>query len=88
MKKMSELFDRVRMVSNGFIAFVVCLFVIALGLALAFGLLCFKGWLIMLLWNWVMVNVFSLPAINLWIAVGISLLVSLLSKSFKITIED
>ena len=88
MKKMSELFDRVRMVSNGFIAFVVCLFVIALGLALAFGLLCFKGWLIMLLWNWVMVSVFSLPTINLWIAVGISLLVSLLSKSFKITIED
>ncbi len=88
MKKMSELFDRVRMVSNGFVACIVCLLVLALGLALAFGLLCLKGWLIMLLWNWVMVSVFSLPAINLWIAVGISLLVSLLSKSFKITIED
>ena len=88
MKKMSELFDRVRMFSNGFVACIVCLFTIALGLALAFGLLCFKGLLIMLLWNWVMVSVFSLPAINLWIAVGISLLVSLLSKSFKITIED
>ena len=88
MNKMSELFDHVRMVSNGFVACIVCLFVIALGLALAFGLLCFKGWLIMLLWNWVMVGVFSLPTINLWVAIGISLLVSLLSKSFKITIED
>jgi hypothetical protein len=88
MKKICELFDRVSMVTNGFIAFVVCLFVIALGLALAFGLLCLKGWLIMLLWNWVMVSVFSLPAINLWVAVGISLLVSLLSKSFKITIGE
>ena len=88
MKKINELFDRVRMFSNGFIACIVCLFVIALGLAFAFGFIYLKGWLVMLLWNWVMVGVFSLPVISFWIAVGISLLISLLFKSFKISIGD
>lgn len=88
MKKICELYDRVDMVSNGFIAFIVCLFVIALGLGLGFGILCFKAWLIMLLWNWVMVGLFSLPALSFWYAVGISLLISLLFKSFKISTEE
>ena len=88
MKKLNELFDRVRMFSNGFIACIVCLFVIALGLGLGFGFLCLKGWLVMLLWNWVMVSVFSLPAISFWIAVGITLLTSLLFKSRKFFTED
>jgi hypothetical protein len=88
MKKICELFDRVSMVTNGFIAFVVCLFTIALGLALAFGIICLKGWLVMLLWNWVMVGVFSLPAINLWVAIGIFLLASLLFKPRTISTED
>jgi hypothetical protein len=88
MKKICELFDRVRMFSNGFVACIVCLFTIALGLALAFGIICLKGWLVMLLWNWVMVGVFSLPAINLWVAIGIFLLASLLFKPRTISTED
>ena len=88
MKKLNELFDRVRMISNGFLACIVCLFVIVLGLALGFGFICLKAWLIMLLWNWVMVGVFSLPAISFWTSVGISLLISLLFKSCKISVED
>ena len=88
MRKVKELFEKVQMFSNGFIACIVCLFVIALGLALAFGFICFKAWLVMLLWNWVMVGLFSLPALSFWYAVGISLLISLLFKSRKISTEE
>lgn len=88
MRKVKELFERVQMFSNGFIACIVCLFVIALGLGFGFGFLCLKAWLVMLLWNWVMVGLFSLPVLGFWYAVGISLLISLLFKSFKISTEE
>ena len=88
MRKVKELFEKVQMFSNGFIACIVCLFVIALGLGLGFGFLCLKAWVVMLLWNWVMVGLFSLPALGFWYAVGISLLTSLLFKSRKISTEE
>jgi hypothetical protein len=56
--------------------------------ALAWGLLvmCLKTWLIMLLWNWVAVNLFGAPALGFWMAFGLRLLCSLLLKS-KVTVN-
>ena len=56
-------------------------------LALVFGILCFEGWLIMLLWNWVAVSLFNAPAIGYWLGVGIVVCLNLLSKVFTIRIK-
>lgn len=63
----------------GAIILIIC--VVAGCLAIAFGLLCLKSWLVMLLWNWVAVNLFGAPALGFWIAFGLCLLCDLLFKS-------
>ena len=50
-------------------------------LALAFGSMCFQAWLVMLLWNWVAVNLFGLPVIGFWLAFGLRWLCGLLFRS-------
>ena len=59
----------------------VTILLIALILALAFGVLCFEGWLVMLLWNAVIVSVFGAPTLSFWLSVGILLLCNLLFKA-------
>ena len=53
-------------------------------IALYFGALCLQAWLVMLLWNWVAVNLFGAPALGFWMAFGLRWLCSLLFKS-KVT---
>lgn len=59
----------------------VTILLIAFVLALAFGILCLEGWLVMLLWNAVIVPVFSAPTLSFWLSVGILLLCNLLFKA-------
>jgi hypothetical protein len=47
-------------------------------LGLAFALLC--GWVVMLLWNWLMPDIFGLKQITYWQAWGLFILSSLLFK--------
>lgn len=55
--------------------------VIILALALAFGLAAFEAWLVMLLWNAVLVTIFpSIPTISFWVAWGVLILCNLLFK--------
>ena len=51
-----------------------------------FGVICFQSWLVMLLWNWVMVDLFGTPILNFWMAFGLRWLCFLLFKS-KVTIN-
>lgn len=37
--------------------------------------------LVMVLWNWVMVSIFGLPAISFWLAWGLMILCGILFKS-------
>lgn len=50
-------------------------FIVALVLLLCvgfiFGAYCFSGWIFMLLWNWLAVELLSAPALNYWVCVGI-----------------
>ena len=55
-------------------------------LALSFGLMCFQAWLVMLLWNWIAVELFGLPVLGFWMAFGLRWLCSLLFKS-KVAVE-
>lgn len=50
---------------------------LALGVILAF----FFGWLVMLLWNWIMPPVFGLGTITFWQAWGLVILAHLLFKA-------
>jgi len=50
------------------------------GLALAVLFAFLFGWLVMLLWNWLMPTIFSLPAITYWQAWGLVLLSHILIK--------
>lgn len=50
--------------------FVVAL-VLLLCVGLIFGAYCLLGWIFMLLWNWLAVELLSAPALNYWVCVGI-----------------
>ena len=56
-------------------------------LALCFGGLCLKAWIVMLLWNWIAVALFGLSVINFWLAFGLCLLCALLFKG-KTTVKN
>jgi uncharacterized membrane protein YkgB len=61
----------------GTIVIILC---IALILGVAFGLLCFQGWIFMLLWNWLAVSLFNAPALGYWVCVGIVLTLNFLGR--------
>ena len=50
------------------------------GAALAAGLALFFGWIVMLLWNWLMPAIFRLPTISYWQGWGLVLLSHILIK--------
>ena len=54
--------------------------VIALALGIAFGVLCLEGWILMLLWNAILVPLFDFGALQFWWAVGIILISNILFK--------
>ena len=55
-------------------------------LAACFGIMCLQSWLVMLLWNWIAVELFGAPALGFWMAFGLRWLCSLLFKS-KVTVN-
>ena len=50
-------------------------------IAWIFGIMCLQTWLVMLLWNWVAVDLFGAPVLSFWVAFGLRWLCSLLFKS-------
>lgn len=77
---MNELIDNAFDKGMGW-GILVTILLIVLVLALAFGVLCFEGWLVMLLWNAVVVSVFGAPTLSFWLSVGLLLLCNLLFKT-------
>lgn len=55
-------------------------------IACTFGIMCLQAWLVMLLWNWVAVELFGAPILGFWMAFGMRWLCALLFKS-KTTIN-
>lgn len=58
----------------------VVIIAIIIAFAWCFGVICLKGWLVMLLWNWIAVGLFGAPTISFWVAFGLYWLCSLLFK--------
>lgn len=62
-------------------AIIIIVCAIVGGLAGCFGIMCLQSWLVMLLWNWVAVDLFNAPILSFWTAFGLHWLCSLLFKS-------
>lgn len=72
---------------DGFFAVLAVIAFIVGFLGMAFGLWCLQAWLVMLLWNWVMVTLFNLPVLSFWLSFGLVWLFHLLTKGLvKITV--
>ena len=56
-------------------------------LLLAFAIICFEGWILMLLWNWLLVSLFGISTIGFWQGVGLILLLNLIGGFFKTTVS-
>ena len=67
---------------------VIAILCIVLGLAIVFGVLCLEGWILMLLWNEIIVSAFGAPALSFWWAVGIILICRILLKVIVRTNKD
>lgn len=78
MKKIGELFETY---SFG-VALLACILVLVLAAGLTFGILCFEAWILMLLWNAVIVSMWaSAPSLTFWLAFGLILICNILFKS-------
>ena len=81
MKEMRESFGKIWEEYSTGMAIVLTICAVVLGLAGCFGIMCLQSWLVMLLWNWVAVDLFGAPALSFWTAFGLRWLCSLLFKS-------
>ena len=84
MKAIKKYVNAIRDIYMTHSLFVSILMIIAatiLGVGMVFGFLCLRAWILMLLWNWVAVSLFNAPALNLWLALGLSLLCNIIFKS-------
>lgn len=78
MKKIGELFEAY---SFG-VALLACIVVLVLAACLVFGILCFEAWILMLLWNAVVLSLWvGAPSLTFWLAFGLLLICNILFKS-------
>ncbi|MBN2534360.1 MAG: hypothetical protein JXB88_15845 [Spirochaetales bacterium] len=55
---------------------------------LGIGLLALFGWIVMLLWNWLMPEIFGLKSLNYWQAWGVLVLCTILFKGMHFKDEN
>lgn len=58
--------------------------IIVLGIIIVvIGGFALSGWILMLLWNWIVAGVFGWITLSYWQAVGVTLLLSFVGSAFK-----
>ena len=57
-------------------------------IALAVGVFCAEGWVVMKLWNWLAVSLFALPTISFKMALGVMVLLNLITGGFKFSCKS
>lgn len=63
-----------------------CLSIIGI-LGLVFGFICLEGWILMLLWNVIVIKVFAIGEITFWQGLGIMAICNILIKSSTTIIQ-
>jgi hypothetical protein len=66
---------------EGFFAVLAVIAFVIGYLAWMLGLMCLQAWLVMVLWNWVAVELFGAPVLTFWVAFGLRWLCALLFKT-------
>ncbi|MBR5314173.1 MAG: hypothetical protein IKU45_02020 [Clostridia bacterium] len=66
--KMGDIFNKH---GGGCLGCIMVLLCLALGGGILYGIFCFEGWVLMLLWNWLAVELFGATALGYWVCVGI-----------------
>ena len=54
------------------------LFTLIFAIVITLAISAFGAWLVMLLWNWVVVAIFGLPKLSFWLAWGLTFLIGLI----------
>lgn len=68
------------------LAILLCIGIVVGYFAWMFGVMCFHSLLVMLLWNWVAVQLFNAPVLTFWVAFGLRWLCGLLFKT-RVTVN-
>lgn len=66
-----------------FLATIIMLLLVVLAVGLIVGTFCLEGWLFMLLWNWVAVELFNAPILGYWLCVGIVIFITFIGRLFS-----
>lgn len=69
------------------VAIILTVLLVISYLAGCFGIMCLQSWLIMLLWNWVAVDLFGAPILSFWMAFGLRWLCRLLFKNSGMSVN-
>ena len=54
--------------------------IFVLMLAIAFGAFCLEGWIFMLLWNWLAVELLGASVLGYWVCVGIVFALNMIGR--------
>lgn len=68
------------------LAVILTILFTALGLGLVFGIYCFLGWILMLVWG-AIAAAFGLPVFDFWVYVGIVVLLKAIQKKVKVEVD-
>ena len=79
MSKVKELYQ----MCGCFLATLIIVLLVVLAVGLIFGTLCLEGWVFMLLWNWVAVELFNAPILGYWLCVGIVTFITFIGRLFS-----
>lgn len=66
-----------------FLATIIILLLVALMAGLIIGTFCLEGWVFMLLWNWVAVELFNTPILSYWVCVGVVIFITFIGRLFS-----
>ena len=59
---------------------IALILIVVLALAIVFGAFCLEGWIFMLLWNWLAVELFGANILGYWVCVGIVFALSFVGR--------
>ena len=61
----------------------IALLIILLVFALVFGIYCLEGWILMLVWNGLVAEMWNGPAIGYWLSVGVIIVLNLIGSALR-----
>lgn len=80
MKKIWDYGESIYNLCGCFLGTLLIILCVALVLGIVFGVFCFEGWIFMLLWNWLAVELFGATALDYWVCVGIVFALNFVSR--------